>query len=118
MRHVPRSVTTRSAYDLSATIEAAANLDVQPPSGRMFARQLRQAFGSLRRWSECKPRRPPGALPDSMRASGIERCKDAGNSGACKASSALRPREIIAEPGLQLFYGTAEADDVLLRKCR
>ena len=53
-----------------------------------------------------------------MRASGIECCKYAGNSGACKATSALRPREITAESDLQLLYGTAEADDVLLRKCR
>jgi hypothetical protein len=51
-----------------------------------------------------------------MRATGIECRKYAGNSGACKATSALRLREIIAEPDLQLLYGIAEADDVLLRK--
>jgi len=104
--------------DCRAAIEAAANPNVQPPGGRMFSGELRQALRCFGRRSECKPRRSPGALPDAVRAGGIETGKDAGNSRAREGASALRPREIIAKSCLQFFDGGAEADNIVLGEGR
>jgi hypothetical protein len=58
--------------DFRAAIATAANLDFQPLAGRVLCSKLRQPFGFLGRRSECKSRRPPGALPDPMRACGTK----------------------------------------------
>src|SRR5262249_8534669 len=104
--------------DFRAAIEATANVDVQPLAGRVLYSKLRQPFGFFGGRSECKPRRSPGTLSNSMRACGTECREYIADSRACKAPSALPRRKIIAEQDLQLLYGVTKTDNVLLRKSR
>src|SRR5215475_4168742 len=97
---------------LSAAIERSADADVYTLAFGTPMHARENAFGRVERRDESVAGGAPGALPDADGALVLEqreRCRD---RAAGKSMSALRRREMVADPGLQLPDAGAERGEV------
>src|SRR5215470_14726724 len=97
---------------LSAAIERSADADVYTLAfgAALYARE--HAFGGVERRDKSVTGRTPGALPDADGAFVLEQRERRRDRAAGKAMSALRRREIIADPPLQLLDAGTESGQV------